>query len=173
MRGLKVVAGGKCYPCTIVADNTGGGSMKVLTGWLLLLALAAPLQAAKVYKWVDADGRVHYESTPPPVDDYQTLDIREPPPVTPPHQPEPADAPAQPEPEVDEARPDPAELARKRREIMRYNCAAARKNKQVLLSFRRVEVPDGQGGKRLLTGDERQEKLQQAEQQIRKYCRDN
>jgi len=32
---------------------------------LLLLALALPIQAAKVYKWVDDEGQVHYGGKPP------------------------------------------------------------------------------------------------------------
>lgn len=32
----------------------------------LLLALALPVAADKIYKWVDEDGKVHYSDTPPP-----------------------------------------------------------------------------------------------------------
>jgi hypothetical protein len=32
----------------------------------LLLALASPVAAAQVYKWVDESGRVHYGEKPPP-----------------------------------------------------------------------------------------------------------
>ena len=38
---------------------------RVLLGaWLLVAAL--PLQAEKIYRWVDAEGGVHYSGTPPP-----------------------------------------------------------------------------------------------------------
>lgn len=33
---------------------------------LLLLALAAPVAQAEVYKWVDEQGRTHYSNAPPP-----------------------------------------------------------------------------------------------------------
>jgi hypothetical protein len=33
---------------------------------VLLLLVALPLQAEQVYRWVDADGGVHYSATPPP-----------------------------------------------------------------------------------------------------------
>jgi glutaredoxin len=40
-------------------------------GWLLAAALLAvvPAQAAKLYKWVDKDGRVSYHDQPPPSED--------------------------------------------------------------------------------------------------------
>ena len=39
---------------------------KPLLVMLLLLALPAAAAAAKLYKWVDKDGRVTYQETPPP-----------------------------------------------------------------------------------------------------------
>ena len=33
----------------------------------LVLLLVAPLATAQVYKWIDAQGTVHYSETPPPV----------------------------------------------------------------------------------------------------------
>jgi glutaredoxin len=40
-------------------------------GWLLAIALlgAFPVHAAKLYKWVDKDGRVTYHDRPPPGED--------------------------------------------------------------------------------------------------------
>lgn len=46
--------------------------------WLVgLLALAAvmPLQAETIYRWVDADGGVHFSATPPPGMDAETQDL--------------------------------------------------------------------------------------------------
>ncbi|MBZ4194036.1 MAG: DUF4124 domain-containing protein [Candidatus Contendobacter sp.] len=45
-------------------------------GLMILLVLSLPAQA-QVYKWTDADGQVHYGSTPPPAAAQapQTLDI--------------------------------------------------------------------------------------------------
>ncbi len=144
----------------------------------LMMLCATAAQAAKVYKWVDADGRVHYESTPPPVDQYQTLDIKEPPPSPKPERHFLDDKPAADvsegdQPNTENLQPDREEIDRKRREVMRYNCAAARKNKMTLISFRRIEIPDGQGGKRRLTEEERDAKLREAEQQIKEFCKGN
>jgi hypothetical protein len=48
--------------------------------WLVcawLLAAALPLQAAeKIYRWVDADGGVHYSATPPPGQAVEEQDLR-------------------------------------------------------------------------------------------------
>ncbi|MBS4095743.1 MAG: DUF922 domain-containing protein [Sulfuricella sp.] len=33
---------------------------------LLLLSVALPVGAGEIYKWRDADGRIHYQDTPPP-----------------------------------------------------------------------------------------------------------
>ncbi len=154
--------------------------MKHSTIFLITLTIlcASAAQAAKVYKWVDADGRVHYESTPPPVDQYQTLDIKEPPPSPKPERHFIDDQPTADNAQGEQAntenlQPDREEIDRKRREVMRYNCAAARKNKMTLISFRRIEVPDGQGGKRRLTDEERDAKLREAEQQIKEFCKEN
>lgn len=43
----------------------------------LLLAAALPLQAVeKIYRWVDADGGVHYSATPPPGQAVEEQDLR-------------------------------------------------------------------------------------------------
>ena len=41
--------------------NTG-----FITATLVALALSANVEAAKLYKWVDADGRISYQDKPPP-----------------------------------------------------------------------------------------------------------
>jgi hypothetical protein len=46
-----------------------------LTLSLLLLALPT-LAAAEIYRWVDAEGRVHFTQTPPPESRYQKVDPR-------------------------------------------------------------------------------------------------
>lgn len=40
--------------------------MKTLVPIVLALAMASSLQAAQLYRWVDADGKVHYTDKPPP-----------------------------------------------------------------------------------------------------------
>ena len=46
-----------------MAGTTGYRRGAALVGWVLLVA---PLAHAQVYKWTDADGRVHYSDKPPP-----------------------------------------------------------------------------------------------------------
>lgn len=40
--------------------------MKILVPVVLALAMAVSAQAAQLYRWVDADGKVHYTDKPPP-----------------------------------------------------------------------------------------------------------
>jgi len=46
----------------------GGGTMKNLTGWVVLCAglwMAASVSAAGIYSWTDAGGVRHFSNTPP------------------------------------------------------------------------------------------------------------
>jgi Skp family chaperone for outer membrane proteins len=45
----------------------------------LLLCVALPTQAAKVYKWVDSQGVTHYTDTPPPARPAEELKLAPPP----------------------------------------------------------------------------------------------
>ena len=39
----------------------------------MMLALAAPLAAQQLYKWVDKEGKTHYSDTPPPNQDSKAI----------------------------------------------------------------------------------------------------
>ncbi|HMW29814.1 MAG TPA: DUF4124 domain-containing protein, partial [Plasticicumulans sp.] len=54
--------------------NRARPALLLVLGWLALGALPAD---AAVYKWVDAEGRTHYSSTPPPGADAKPVVIRE------------------------------------------------------------------------------------------------
>ncbi len=58
------------------ASRKGPGRSVLPACRAILLALCLPVQA-QVYKWTDADGRVHYGGTPPPAaaQSTETLDI--------------------------------------------------------------------------------------------------
>lgn len=64
----------KNKPC--MRRGTASGIVLLL---ILLGSLAHPAAQARVYKWVDADGRTHYSQTPPPVQssppDVKHLDV--------------------------------------------------------------------------------------------------
>jgi glutaredoxin len=49
---------------TLVAESKG----RVLVCLAALLVAATPASAAKLYKWVDSNGKVHYTDQPPPAD---------------------------------------------------------------------------------------------------------
>jgi len=48
----------------------------ILSTLLLSILLSGPALAAKVYKWKDAHGVMHYSRTPPPDGQAESLDIR-------------------------------------------------------------------------------------------------
>jgi len=48
----------------------------VATVVLLLIAVAAPAWGAKLYRWVDAQGRVFYSDKPPPIDAREAEKLR-------------------------------------------------------------------------------------------------
>lgn len=49
----------------------------------LLVALSAPLHAeAAIYRWVDANGELHFSQSPPPGVHYQRIDPQVPPPTS-------------------------------------------------------------------------------------------
>lgn len=51
------------------------------------------------------------------------------------------------------------------------NCTIATQNLDMLENAGRIGIDDGQGGKRLMSDEEKQEKITQMEQQRDKYCK--
>ncbi len=154
-----------------------------LTGLLLALALPA---WAQLYKWVDAGGKVHYSDKPPPANakKEQTLNIR----TTPP---EPA-APAG-EGQAGEAKPaatalTPAEreMESRRRKVeaeqkqqkaeaeqkhMQENCLNAQRRARTYTEAGRIYSVDEKGERVYLDDEARMRNLQDAQQEIAKYCK--
>ncbi|RPE79577.1 DUF4124 domain-containing protein [Vulcaniibacterium tengchongense] len=119
-----------------------------LLPWLgagLLLALALPAAASKVYQWKDAQGVTHYSDSPPPDAAYRNRAIRNP------------------------AEPAPQAAAKP---VVNANCSNARSNLQVLQSGSPVGVDEDRDGKpeRTLTESERANRVALAEAQIKTYC---
>lgn len=131
-------------------------------------------EADQVYKWVDENGQVHYGARQPPQEDFDTVNIQKAPvrqaPVKKNESPEVVqNSPLDEEEDLLQAEKR-AEMEKKRQELARFNCQAAQKNKQTLLNFRRIEIPDGEGGKRRLDEDERAQRLAEADKLIKQYC---
>ncbi len=140
--------------------------------FLVLILLAAPASADKVYKWVDDQGQVHYSAQPPAQDQFTEMKIRSTSPAAVESEPEEAEDGEQTADEV--AFETPKELAQREaldRKLRAENCRIAKRNKSVVENARRVMVNDGKGGKRRLDDGERTERLQKADQNITKFCR--
>ena len=143
---------------------------------LCLAMFCTPAGADRIYKWTDKDGTVQYTQMPPP-EDVQVIEIEEPAP--PPADPAGESARVQEQVEAMEermkAREDAAteaEQEAKNREIRRQNCATARHNLGELQQGggRRYRAADGSVLR--LTEAERQQRIAEANEQIKEFCQD-
>ena len=108
---------------------------------LLLLVFFGFAHADSVYRWVDAQGHVHYSQTPPPNDATRArvMDVEPPP-------------------------PDPTSLRQQQA------CAAARKQLQIYMEAHRVITHPKNGTTTYYTGDNLVKFREQAQQQVNKVC---
>lgn len=146
-------------------------SRVLLSALLLGWSLAAP---AAMYKWVDDQGQVHYSQYPPKDREAQAI-APPPPPATP-------AAEAQKKLEetlrsLDETRKAREESAQKaadeaaEAERIRGNCEAARANLERLTTGGRKKIVGEDGVAYYMTEEERQKRIQEARDQIDKYCK--
>jgi hypothetical protein len=139
---------------------------------LVILCLLMPsLSTAEIYKWVDDDGKTNYTQLPPP-SGYEWEAVRE--------APSPGVAPAPPATELQQRyeeqqkdRENDAAVAgqeKKNADIRKLNCDAATRNRAALeLGGNRLyQTADGEYLR--LTGKEQQQRIDQAKEQIKKYC---
>ncbi len=144
----------------------------LLQSCLVILCMLMPsLSTAEIYKWVDDDGKTNYTQLPPPPG-YESETVRE--------AYSPAVAPAPTATELQERyeeeqkdRENDAAVAgqeRKNEDIRKLNCDAATRNRAALeLGGNRLyQTADGEYLR--LTEEERQQRIDQAKEQIKKYC---
>lgn len=134
---------------------------------LFLLLTSTTVMSAKLYKWKDEKGNIHYGQTKPT--EYESAEVNKPPPP-------PANAPDLNKPFVeqirgknqgDPAKPDTAQMDPGTKASQ---CAKARNNLTNLQNNSRVRVKNPDGSVRLLTDDEKQDKLKESQKQIDYYC---
>lgn len=136
---------------------------------LLLSSLASALQAAPIYRWVDAQGQTHFGSQPPVSDARQLPNAHQPP------APQPAAAPAS-VPAAAGGKPDALEkrvseeVAKTEKEREDY-CVRVRTNLTQMRNNPRLQVEEN-GARRRLTEQERQSRMQEAEKAIGETCKD-
>lgn len=134
-----------------------------------LMFCAAGVQA-KIYKWTDSQGRVHYASQPPA--DAQPSEVRISPTSPATGQEGEPDESNDAEAERTAAEPDePSADSLSREEALRHNCELARQNLNVLEdpSIRRFRE-DGQEEAIYYTDEQRQARIEQAQAMIERFC---
>ena len=145
---------------------------RLLSACLVTLCLLTPsLSTAEVYKWVDDDGKTNYTQLPPPPG-YESETVREAPSptVTPPPS---ATVLQKRYEEKQKERENEAAVAgqeRKNAEIRRLNCDAATGNLTALEQEGQRRYMNADGELIRPTDEERQKLIDQARQQMEKYC---
>ncbi len=155
-----------------LGQGLGGAALgALLLGGLVLVA--APAVQARIYKWVDDEGVVHYTQTPPPDRKAQPLRPRIAP-VTPEQARERLEAlrkRSQSERKNRELIEGEAKREQARERQMAENCRIARRNLEVLENSARVQAKDAAGNPFYLTEEARQAKMAQTRSQIEEFCK--
>lgn len=136
------------------------------------LLLAAPAPAAKLYKWVDADGNVTYSQQKPPDAQAETIRLRSS---------TLDDSGAQERLDqlnerAGEASKDrefaetTASAQKERDERLKKNCEIARENLRILQNSSRIQDKDAEGNPYFLDDDAIKAKLEQTRTQIQQNC---
>lgn len=151
---------------------------------MLICMLTSSGANAALNKWVDADGRVHYSDTAPPVDvdaitirksasTESTSDQEENSGTT-------SEAPksiAEREAELKKAQQEKktaAEKASKEQahaDALKANCDAAQQNLRILKEGIRMMEIDANGERSFISDESRQAKIKQAEKDVSNYCK--
>lgn len=138
------------------------------------LVLSAPAMAAKYYKWTDARGVTHYSETPPPPEAVSSGEVR----VQ-------TNLPSDSESAVERLEKQRAETlknmnapaagapaATPKVDKSQYaeRCKQLRANLQTMQNSGRVKEQDEKGETRVLTDDEKKQRMDDAERQIKAFC---
>lgn len=152
--------------------------MSKLTGLLLIvLPLVATVANAELYRWVDAQGKVHYSDTRPPADARGTRKLSSdlpPSPLSPAAKPKSWQEKDQ---EFKTRRAAEAEARAKAQkeaeqaEQKKKNCEAARRNLQLLESGQRIVTMNAQGEREYLDEGARQKAIEDARKAVESWCK--
>jgi hypothetical protein len=143
----------------------------------LLVLLGLPLAAtAEMYRWVDANGQVHYSDSPPPAGakSPKTIDMPSPAPAA-----APAKGKTWQEKDLEFRQRQQAETeaqAKKEKEAAdakqkKENCEAARRNLQTLESGQRVATTNAQGEREFMDDGARQKAIAEARRAVDSWCK--
>lgn len=137
--------------------------------FLLVVTIAgfAASATAAMYKWTDKQGNVQYTETPPTEGDAK--EIAPPPRIATPAAKKANGKESTEEGDGEKSAEGEAPLTPEQQEIFQRNCEAARGNLETYKTARRIKQSDGEV---VVMDDEiRAKKMQQAEEQIKKFCK--
>lgn len=145
--------------------------LAIIWGILLLCAVTAPTQA-KVYKWTDTQGRVHYSANPPR--DSGASEVR----IAPAPSSAAGTEATRDEPK-DEANDDGAENKQtaedaSRKDALKQNCEIAKQNLKILENpaIRRFREEEGKEAV-YYTDEQRQAKIAESKKMVEAFCQDD
>jgi hypothetical protein len=134
---------------------------------------APPVHPASVYKWVDEKGVTQYSTTPPPGKPAQEIKVQ--PEVTPGTEPESKGVPEQPTaptpPGTDGEGKQPDDKQRaEQKAIGEKVCQELRDNLARLQQYARIYEKDDKGEVTWLTEEQRQQRTEETQKQIKEFC---
>ncbi len=136
----------------------------------LLLTVAGGTVQAEIYKWTDKQGVQHYSEQPPASSNYEKVKPSYAPAVVPPAA-QPKDQ-SQGDPKKTD--PDRAQQEQKYKEeaarVRQQNCETVQQRLADLESSPRITIKDTDGTLKRLSDDEREAKITDAQELIKKYC---
>src|SRR5574340_35860 len=144
---------------------------------LILLVLASANAYAELSKWVDADGKVHYSDQPPPAN-VKAKTLR-----TTSDTAAPASAPAAPKTiaereaelkKAQQAKKEAADKAAQEQAIIegeKTNCESAQQSLRALQDGVRVLEVDAKGERSYLGDEQRRQRIEKAQQNIKTFCK--
>lgn len=150
---------------------------------LIILTLSISAQASEYYTWVDENGVVNFSERDPTEYDAELVSSdrqrafgyparRRAEPETPAAEAPPTNEAA--EQTVEEAEAaiaaERAQLEAENAQILANNCAIGKRNLAQLELYARVRVPDGQGGEKVLTDEEKATRIAEAKKVISENC---
>ncbi len=128
---------------------------------LCITTVQAELVERIMYKWTDDKGEIHYTERAPKGIEYTVIRTH----VE-------SGTIAEKKPKVSDTNASVAkdDNGKSYGSWRKENCTIANQNLDVLMNAKRISVDDGQGGRRLLTDQEKKEKIASMQQQKDKYC---
>ncbi|MEQ6340266.1 MAG: DUF4124 domain-containing protein [Gammaproteobacteria bacterium] len=138
---------------------------------LMMLACGATAQADGVYKWVDAQGRVHYGDQPQS-NKAQPLNIQSAPPVDEGLRQRREAMSKQPKakPEAQKKQDDTISSAKEAREQITQNCERAKERLGKYAAAALLSDKGNDGEQRLLNEDERSKLIEETRGEVEKWC---